>query len=176
MEELGLVHYYYGDGKGKTTAAMGLLLRAAGWGIPAAVVQFLKNGSSGEMRALEAFPHVVEMAVKCQKGFSFSMNAEEREECAAVMRENLEKAEQLCREGRCRLLVLDEIGSALDAGMVDRKGFLAFLDHRPAGVEVVMTGHRRDGDLAERADYVTQMRKEKHPYDCGTAARDGVER
>lgn len=82
------------------------------------------------MRALEAFPHVVEMAVKCQKGFSFSMTAEEREECAAVMRENLEKAEQLCREGRCRLLVLDEIGSALDAGMVDRKGFLAFLDHR----------------------------------------------
>ena len=176
MEELGLVHYYYGDGKGKTTAAMGLALRAAGWGIPVAVVQFLKNGSSGEMRALEAFPHVVGMAVKCQRSFSFSMTAEERSECAAVMRENLEKAERLCREGKCRLLVLDEIGSALRAGMVDWEAFLEFLDRRPAGVEIVMTGHQRDDSLAERADYVTRMTKEKHPYDRGVAARNGVER
>lgn len=175
MKDLGLLHYYYGDGKGKTTAAMGLALRAAGRGIPVAVVQFLKDGSSGEIGALRDALDVTVLATTTLCGFTFTMTAEEKARCAGKMGENLSRAAELCREGRCRLLVLDEIGSALDAGMVDREELLDFLDHRPAGVEVVLTGHQKDPDLARRADYITRMTKEKHPYDRGIGAREGVE-
>ena len=90
------------------------------------------------------------------------------------MAENLKKAESLCREGR-RMLVLDEIGSALDTGMVERENFLRFLDGLPEETEVAMTGHRGDEELIRRADYVTRMEKGKHPYDKGVSAREGVE-
>ena len=176
MEQLGLIHYYYGNGKGKTTAAMGLALRALGRGMPVVVVQFLKNGTSGEMQALKNFPQATLLAVENLKGFVRSMTLEQRRECAAVMEKNLCLAEELCREGKCRVLVLDEIESALHAGMMDREQFLSFLEDRPSGVEIVLTGHRPDQDLIDRADYVTHMMKEKHPYDRGITARDGVER
>lgn len=176
MEQLGLIHYYYGDGKGKTTAAMGLALRALGRGMPVAVVQFLKNGTSGEMLALKKFPQTTLLAVENLKGFVRSMTFEQRRECAAVMEKNLCLAEDLCREGKCQMLILDEIESALHAGMIDREQLLRFLDDRPSGVEIVLTGHHSDQDLIDRADYVTHMIKEKHPYDRGITARDGVER
>ncbi len=176
MEQLGLIHYYYGDGKGKTTAAMGLALRALGRGMPVAVVQFLKNGTSGELLALKKFPQTTLLTVENLKGFARSMTPEQRRECAAVMEKNLCLAEDLCREGKCRMLILDEIESALHVGMIDREHLLRFLDDRPSDVEIVLTGHYPDQDLIDRADYVTHMIKEKHPYDRGITARDGVER
>ncbi len=175
MKELGFLHYYYGDGKGKTTAAMGLALRAAGRGIPVGIVQFLKDGSSGEIQAIQRLPGVTVLAVASLPGFTFTMTAEEKARCAGEMAENFSRAAASCREGRWGLLVLDEIGFALDAGMLNREELLDFLDRRPSGVEVVLTGHRRDPELAERADYVTEMRKEKHPYDRGIPAREGIE-
>ena len=167
-------HFYYGDGKGKTTAAMGLALRAVGRGIPAVILQFLKDGSSGEIRALRTCPEVTVLAEEGLTCFVFAMSEEEKERFRQVMAENLKKAESLCREGR-RMLVLDEIGSALDTGMVERENFLRFLDGLPEETEVAMTGHRGDEELIRRADYVTRMEKGKHPYDKGVSAREGVE-
>ena len=93
-------HFYYGDGKGKTTAAMGLALRAVGRGIPTVILQFLKDGSSGEIRALRTFPEVTALAEEGLTGFVFAMSEEEKEHFRQVMAENLKKAESLCRDGR----------------------------------------------------------------------------
>ena len=169
------VHFYYGGGKGKTSAAMGLALRAAGRGIPVLVVQFLKDGSSGEVEMLKKLGVEV-IALENLTGFTFQMTDAERDLCAAEHNRNLAKAAAWCgEEGKRGLLVLDEIGSALAANMVDREALFRFLDDCKGKVEIVLTGHKPDEELLRRADYVTRMKKIRHPFDSGMAAREGVE-
>lgn len=170
----GLVHYYYGNGKGKTTAAMGLAIRALGSGLRVLVVQFLKNGTSGEIGMLRQMGANI-LAVEGLTGFTFSMTPEEKAACAAEQNLNLETAAAAAAEGNCDLLILDEIGSALSLEMVSRERLFALLANRAPTVEVVMTGHKLDPELHDAADYVTRMEKQKHPYDRGIMARKGIE-
>ena len=129
-----MIHVYHGDGKGKTTAAMGLALRMLAAGRRVVVVQFLKDGESGEVRLLA----------------------------------ELEGAQ----EG---LLVLDEALDALSKGLVDEALVDRALDMSARGVEVALTGRAPSRKIAEKADYITEMRCEKHPYEQGICAREGVE-
>ena len=151
-----MVHIYCGDGKGKTTAAMGLALRCAGSGRRALVLQFLKDGSSSEL----APP---------------TLSPEEREEAGIYYGGLLEAAWEKAAAGGSGLLVLDEALGACAAGLIDEGRLLALLDSAPEGLEVVLTGRGPSQALLDRADYVTEMRKVKHPFDRGVAARRGVE-
>jgi cob(I)alamin adenosyltransferase len=174
----GLIHLYCGDGKGKTTCAMGLALRAAGRDIPVVVAQFLKSEDSGERLALRKLPGVTLLLLPQQVTFTFRMTEEEKKEAkaqsAARLREAKGLAWELGKHGPC-LLILDEICAAVSTGMIEEEEVEQLLDTRPQGLEVVLTGRNPAPGLVQRADYVTEMQMNKHPYQQGIAARRGIE-
>lgn len=169
----GTVHLYTGDGKGKTTCAMGLALRAAGHGKRVVIAQFLKDGRSGERLAFARFPNVKLLPVPERTKFVFAMTAAEKEEAAEDARGMLRAAERLM--GDCDLLVLDEVCAAVSTGLLSPGEVADLLDGRPGALEVVLTGRDPAPELLSRADYVTEMQKRKHPLDRGAAAREGIE-
>lgn len=166
----GLVHLYWGDGKGKTTAAMGLALRALGSGRSVVIVQFLKGGQSGEIPLLRSLGARI-FRGKAGTKFSFQMSEEEQAETLALQTENLRQA-LACR---CDMLVLDEACSAWQTGLVDQELLKKAVLERPEGQEVVLTGRNPPEWLREAADYITEMRCCRHPFEWGISAREGVE-
>lgn len=170
-----MIHYYYGYGKGKTTAAMGLTLRALGRGWRVMVVQFLKNVPSGEILMLETLPNVTVLRGKAGKGFTFNMTDDERIETLRIHNHNLTQGVDAVREGACNMLVLDEVGDAINLKLLNPENLLALLENLPEGAEVVMTGHDPTPALTSLAGYITEMTKHRHPYDAGIPARQGVE-
>ena len=189
---MGCVHLYCGDGKGKTTAAIGLAVRAAGTGKQVVAARFLKTDQSGEVEILKRLPEVT--LIPCEKtfGFTWKMTDEVKQEAADYYKSMFETA---CREAvkRCGeagslgseklqnkencdvLLVLDEVCASLSSGLLELADIVDFLDHRPANLEVVMTGRKPPEELLLRADYVTEMEKIKHPFDRKILARRGIE-
>ena len=170
MEQTGLVHLYYGDGKGKTTAAMGLALRALGSGKRVAVLQFLKGGQSGEIPLLEQLGAKLYRGKAGQK-FVFQMNDAEKAETRALQNANLAAA----MAEPADLLVLDEAGSAWELDMVDKARLQQAVRQRPVGQECVLTAHAAPQWMLDAADYVTEMKCLRHPYQKGIAARKGIE-
>lgn len=166
----GLVHLYCGDGKGKTTAAMGLALRALGQGMRVVVVQFLKNGTSGELEPLKELGAAVYSGQPGAK-FTFQMNAEEKAQ--ATKENNARLAEAL--QQPCDLLILDEICAARNSGMVDEALAKQAVLERPQHREVVLTGRNPEAWMVEAADYITEMQPRRHPYEQGIPARKGIE-
>ena len=166
----GLVHLYCGDGKGKTTAAMGLALRALGQGMRVVVVQFLKNGTSGELEPLKKLGAAVYSGQPGAK-FTFQMNAEEKAQ--AAKENNARLAEAL--QQPCDLLILDEICAARNSGMVDEALAKQAVLERPQHREVVLTGRNPEVWMVEAADYITEMQPRRHPYEQGIPARKGIE-
>ena len=171
----GLVHLYYGDGKGKTTAALGLALRALGCGKRVVLVQFLKNTPCGELTALERHDGMTVLRGKAGTHFTFAMTEAERRQTKAIHEDNFAQAMALVQSGQCDLLILDEVADALQTGLLDERLLREAVLEKPRGLELVMTGHQPADWLAEAADYVTEMKKRKHPFDCGVPAREGVE-
>lgn len=166
----GLVHLYCGNGKGKTTAAMGLALRALGQGMQVVVVQFLKNGTSGELEPLKKLGAAVFSGQPGAK-FTFQMNAEEKAQ--ATQENNARLAEAL--QQPCDLLILDEICAARNSGMVDEALAKQAVLERPQHREVVLTGRNPEAWMVETADYITEMQPRRHPYEQGIPARKGIE-
>ena len=170
-----MIQIYCGDGKGKTTAAMGLAVRAAGRGNPVVIAQFLKSADSGERLILGKLSGVTLLEVPDEMKFVFAMNEEEKRAERERQTALFDAAVTLASRERAGLLVLDEMCSAVSTGMVSLERVTEFLDHLPAGLEVVLTGRDPAPELERRADYITEMRKCKHPYDRGVAPRLGVE-
>ncbi len=170
----GLVHIYCGDGKGKTTAAMGLALRAAGNGFKVLIVQFLKNGKTGELASLEQLENITVIRGKGGMKFTFKMDEEERAEALRVHTENLQKVIELAEE--FDMVILDEAVGACGCGLLDQNMLCKFLDSRPQKLEVVLTGRNPAQELLDRADYISEVKKIRHPYDKGIQARKGIER
>ena len=168
--EQGLLHLYWGDGKGKTTAAMGLALRALGSGKRVVIVQFLKGGRSGEVPLLEQLGAKIYRGKAGQK-FVFQMNEAEKGATRALQNQNLRAA----MAEPADLLVLDEAGSAWELGMVDQNLLQQAVLHRPAGQECVLTAHAAPEWMQQAADYSTEMKCHRHPYQRGIAAREGIE-
>lgn len=168
-----MLHIYCGENKGKTTCAMGLALRSAGHGNRVVIAQFLKGGNSGERKALAALPNVTLLPVPETIKFIFTMTEEEKARTRAETTAAFLQAAEAARS--CDLLVLDELCGALSTGMIPLQTVLDFLDSCPDTPEVVITGRDPDPQLLERADYVTEMQKIKHPFDKGLNARKGVE-
>ena len=168
--ERGLVHLYWGDGKGKTTAAMGLALRALGSGKRVVIVQFLKGGKSGEIPLLEQLGAKIYRGKAGQK-FVFQMNDAEKAATRELQNANLRAAQQEPAD----LLILDEAGSAWELDMVDKELLKAVVLERPAEQECVLTAHGAPDWMLEAADYSTEMKRHRHPYQKGIAAREGIE-
>ena len=177
---MGYLHLYCGEGKGKTTAAAGLALRMAGAGKRAVFVRFLKNDDSGEVRALGLLPGVEVLPCKKCFGFTWQMTPQQKSEArllyGALLRDGFAEANRLIREGELFvLLVLDEACAALEAGLLDPEELLRLLDQRPPELEVAVTGRRPPDSFWERADYLTEMKNIRHPFDRGIGAREGIE-
>lgn len=192
---MGLLHIYCGDGKGKTSAAMGLALRMAGSRKQVVIVRFLKHEESGEVKALRLLPQIRVLPCETCFGFSWTMTEEEKQKTAQYSRMQFEQAcaeaERLCEENRARaekkpeqeasepepevLLVLDELCAAVNGGFLALSAVLSFLEHRPANLEVVLTGRNPPQELLSRADYVTELVLREHPFQRGVAARRGIE-
>ena len=168
--EKGLVHLYWGEGKGKTPAAMGLALRALGSGQRVTVVQFLKDGQSGELEPLQRLGARV-YSGRAGAKFVFQMTPQEKAETAARQTAQLARA----LAGPCGLLVLDEACAAWELDMADKALLQKAVLERPAGREVVLTGRQPADWMRAAADYSTEMRCHRHPYERGIAARKGVE-
>lgn len=167
-----MIHVYHGDGKGKTTAAMGLALRMLAAGRRVVVVQFLKDGDAaacGEHFGVPVF------AGKVSDKFTWSMTSEELAATCELHDGNLASALAELEGAQEGLLVLDEALDALSKGLVDEALVDRALDMSARGVEVALTGRAPSRKIVEKADYITEMRCEKHPYAQGICAREGVE-
>lgn len=172
----GLIHIYCGDGKGKTTAAVGLAVRCAGRGNKVLLVQFLKSRDSGELYSLAKLPDVEVMRGKESKKFTFQMNEEEKHALLIEHNKMFEQVLAKIKNGGYSLLILDEVIGALNAKVFEMPKLIEFLRHKPENLEVVLTGRNPAPELVEIADYVSEMRKVKHPMDKGIMAREGIEK
>lgn len=169
----GLIHIYCGDGKGKTTAAVGLAVRAAGAGKNVVFTQFFKDGSSSEISQLNRLETIHTLHCQTVKKLFRGMNDAEKEKASADYTALLSRVFQAARDAD--LLVLDEVISACNHGTVPEAMVTAFLRQKPETLEVVLTGRNPSEALLCLADYVTQMQKIKHPFDHGIPARKGIE-
>ena len=176
MSDKGLIHVYFGDGKGKTTAALGLAIRAAGCGKNVVIVQFLKNWKCGEHNSLSNLQNVTLLRGKTAKGkFIHDMNDDEKLETKTAQDECIKNAVALVENGKCDVLILDEVIDAQRLGVIDTDIIEKIVYNKPDMLELVITGHSPEARLLEHADYITEMVKRKHPYDEGINARQGIE-
>ena len=175
MENRGLVHVYYGDGKGKTTAALGLMLRALGHGKKAVFVQFLKGAFSGEIETLKQLPGVLVLRGQCGEKFFFQMTEEEKRETRRIHDEHLAQTLGMIKSGECDVLVLDEALDACALSALDIDLLAEILNHGEGRPEIVITGHQPVAWILDQADYITEMVSKRHPYERGIRARKGIE-
>lgn len=170
---MGLIHVYTGDGKGKTTAACGLICRQLGYGNRVVLIQFLKGGVSGETLFLRNAEHCCVVRQEEAKKFVFQMNdAEKREEaekCESLLAQAFDAVET------ADLVVLDELFGALECGLLRLRDTLRLAEALPNNCELVLTGRNAPREWMERADYVTEMKEIKHPMRRGVTARHGIE-
>jgi len=169
----GLIQVYTGDGKGKTTAALGLALRAAGHGLRVYIIQFMKGWPNyGELKAVKFLPGVT---IRQFGGPHFVNRNNPSPNDIRMAREALEEARRAILSGDYDIVILDEINVALDFGLITLEEVLALLEEKPEGVELVLTGRNAHPEIIRRAHLVTEMKEVKHPYREGILARKGIE-
>ena len=170
----GCVHIYCGDGKGKTTCVMGLGVRAAGAGKKVLLHQFLKDDSSSERNIIDGLANITVVPGTPMDKFTFQMNDEE---LRALRESNDAMFDRLCGMAEdYDMLILDESVYAIDMGLLSEEKVLAFLANRPEHLEVVMSGRNPSEKLKAQADYISEIRKIKHPFDEGLSSRVGIEK
>ena len=173
----GFIQVYTGDGKGKTTAALGLALRAAGRGLRTYFGQFLKGRPAGEALAAASLAPLLVIETFGRKGFVIVRKEDgPADEDVALAESGLALCRKAMLSGKYDIVVLDEVCVAVDLKVLPEAKVLEFLDEKPAGVEVVLTGRHATPALCERADLVTEMTGRKHYFAKGVRARDGIER
>jgi cob(I)alamin adenosyltransferase len=179
MLERGIIQVFTGDGKGKTTAALGLALRAAGQGLKVTLYQFLKppDLETGERKALLALADRIQLEV-VDAPWDMATSTTDRQACArmaAAVGCALEQAGQIAEKGLCDVLILDEIVFCLARDLVGIADIRRLVSRRASHVEVVMTGRGATAELVALADLVTEMQPVKHPLEKGLGARRGIE-
>lgn len=168
----GYVHVYTGNGKGKTTAAVGLALRAAGAGLNVFFGQFVKSEKYSEISALERFPELI--TCRCYGSGCWLTRVVDGKD-VRLAREGLEEVSGILSEGRHQIVILDEICIAEHFGLLAVEELLGLIEIKPPFVELVFTGRYAHPRLIERADLCTEMREVKHYYQGGVLARKGIE-
>lgn len=172
----GLVHIYCGNGKGKTTAAIGLAIRAAGSGMNVLFARFLKNNDSSELVVLNSIERFEFLPITKNFGFYKNMTDEEKTDALKVYSSMLDTAIEKVSSGNYQMLVLDEIFAAYHYDLIDSQVLIEFIEHKPEDLEIVMTGRDPPIKLIALADYVSNIESIKHPYDEGIPARIGIEK
>lgn len=168
----GYVHVYTGNGKGKTTAAIGLALRALGAGKRVYVAQFIKRRPSGEIEALRA--HFPEAEIENFGLGRFVRGAPSDKDIQAAQR-GMHRLREILTSGEHHVVIADELNGAVRAGLIPVDQVLDLIAVRPDHVELVITGRNAHARLKQQADLVTEMRKLKHYFDKGVGAREGIE-
>lgn len=171
----GLVHIYTGDGKGKTTAALGQIIRSLGYDMKVYIVQFLKskNWKSGELNSLSEFKNVTIVRYdQVHPIFDPKINVND---LRASVSNALKEAQNAMLSGDYDIIVLDEINNAVADGFADIKELANFITTKPKNVELILTGRSAAKDIIDLADYVTEMKCIKHPFQKGLSARRGIE-
>ncbi len=169
----GYVQVYTGNGKGKTTASMGLMLRASGAGCKSYFGQFMKRGDMSEIQALRRF--LGEFVTVEQYGSGGELFGPDRERDTKAARDGYEKACAALRSGRYDLVVLDEILVAAYLHLIEEEDVLRLIDEKPKHTELILTGRYAGDAVVEKADLVTEMREVRHYYNSGVPARVGIE-
>jgi len=171
----GYIQVYTGNGKGKTTAALGLALRAAGHGLRTYIGQFLKGQVYGELAAARKLKPLITIEQFGRKGFVHVTENPDEEDIRRA-RAGLEKCRRAMLSGSYSIVVLDEVNVALHFRLLEEKDVLGLLDQKPAEVELVLTGRYAPLSIIRRADLVTEMKDKKHYYTRGVRARLGIEK
>lgn len=173
-KQTGLVHLYCGNGKGKTTAGIGLCTRAAVYGYKVLIYQFMKDNTTSERNVLKLSQNVTIMDGLDEEKFSICLTDEERKERLDFYTEQFKKVTQEAGQGY-DVLLLDEAIYTIRAKLLDENVVLDYLRNKPENLEVILTGDMPSKVLIEAADYVSEIKKIKHPYDKGQQARMGIE-
>lgn len=169
-------HIYYGDGKGKTTAAIGLAVRAAGSKMKVLFVQFLKTEFSGERHILSHTENVTLTFCPLELKFTFDMDDKEKAQAAKIFKGIFDNAVTTALTEKYDMVVLDEVFEAINAHMLSESEVYEFITNAPSSMEIVMTGHNPPQKFMDCADYITEFKKIKHPYDRGITGRIGIDR
>lgn len=175
--EHGYIQVYTGNGKGKTTAALGLCLRAVGRGLKVIVYQFLKGTFSGELESTRAFSPNFE--IKRFGGMAklfWQLSPREKAELKTRTAEGYTEVLEAVRNGYYDVVVLDEIMAALDYELLPLKDVIMLLEEKSRHVELILTGRNVPQEIADRADLITEMKMVKHYHDKGIEAREGIEK
>ncbi|MBN1940163.1 MAG: cob(I)yrinic acid a,c-diamide adenosyltransferase [Candidatus Aminicenantes bacterium] len=172
--EKGQIQIYTGDGKGKTTAALGLAFRAAGRGYRTYFGQFMKSRPSGERAAAKRLGGLITFAMFGRPGLIHIKDRPDPEDVRPARR-GLDLCRKAMLSGRYDIIVLDEVNVAIHFGLLDIVDVLAVIDQKPDAVELVLTGRRAPTALVKRAGLVTEMKPVKHYFDIGIPARLGIE-
>lgn len=172
----GFIQIYTGDGKGKTTAALGLALRAAGNNYRVCMVQFLKTSRTGEIESAKKLEGNFKIyRFEKKKGFFWTLNDCEKEE----LKEEVKKAYEFClkalENNTCDILIMDEVMAILSNRLLSVEEIIEFIDKKPDNMELILTGRNVPEEILQKADLVTEMKNIKHYMDKGILAREGIE-
>ncbi len=170
-----MLHIYYGDGKGKTTAALGMAIRASGAGLRVHVVQFMKGAVSGEIAVLPYIPGVTLVRFYHDFGFYKQMSEKDKEEITDLHNRMLTSVFMLAEMKRTDMLILDEFNVAYSYGLINKQTADKLILSGRYPVEIVLTGRDPDEKYLEKADYISEIKCVRHPYQKGIEARRGIE-
>lgn len=172
----GLIQIYTGDGKGKTTAALGQALRAVGSGYKVYMVQFLKGGGTGELAAAKKLePDFKIFRFERDRGFFWTLDHDQKEELKAEVRQAFEFIGKLVNEKKCDILILDEIMGILHNGLLTQDEVCSLLERKPDNMEIILTGREAPERIKAMAHLITEMKMIKHPFEQGIGSREGIE-
>lgn len=167
-----MVHLYTGDGKGKTTAAIGLAVRFAGTGKGVVFAQFMKGSYTSEINIIKNIENMEIMRLERDYGFYFQMSPEEKRAVRECHNKNLTAVLEGIKRGKFEMAVLDEICGALECGLADTEIIKEILK---TDAEIVLTGRNPDKIFTDAADYISEIKCIRHPYERGVSAREGIE-
>ena len=169
----GYVQVYTGDGKGKTTAAIGLSIRAAGAGLKVYIAQFIKMGDYSEIKALKKFSDLITVE---QFGLGRFIKGKPSQEDIVAAQAGIEKVKSLMASQDYDIIILEEANVAAKCGLISVNDLLDMISSKPENMELVITGRGADPEVVEKADLVTEMKEIKHYFRKGVPAREGIEK
>jgi len=170
----GYIHVYTGNGKGKTTAALGQALRAAGSGLKTFIVQFMKDFPYGEVKSIQQWNEWIELAQYGNDTFVIDKRLPCQSDFEAA-KQGLQRAQEAMLSGKYDILIMDEVCVAIHFGLLNTETVYLLLEKKPTFVEIILTGRYCPSELIEKADLVTEMHEIKHYYQKGIEARKGIE-
>ncbi|NLY43470.1 MAG: cob(I)yrinic acid a,c-diamide adenosyltransferase [Clostridiaceae bacterium] len=172
----GLVQVYTGDGKGKTTAAIGQGIRSAGRGLKVVMIQFLKSCDTGELHICNQLGDCFKIVrFEKKRGFFWTLNEKEIAELKTEVNKALEYAQEIMKKEECDVLILDEIMAVIHNNLIDERFICELIQKKPQSIELILTGRDAPKGIVDLADYVSEIIPVKHPMEKGISARKGIE-